>query len=66
MAGTSALIKKQRNGYTCIFVSNSSSWNGPNLPKNMSTTISNAILKVKKWPRRDLFDINAIIKENKI
>ena len=66
MAGTSALIKKQRNGYTWIFVSNSSSWNGPNLPKNMSTTISNAILKVKKWPRRDLFDINAIIKENKI
>lgn len=55
MAGTSALIKKQRNGYTWVFLSNSSSWNGPNLPKNMSVSITKALQKVKSWPKRDLF-----------
>lgn len=55
MAGTSALIKKQKDGYTWVFISNSSSWNGPNLPKRMSTAISRAISRVKEWPKRDLF-----------
>ncbi|MEG0890441.1 MAG: serine hydrolase domain-containing protein [Bacteroidales bacterium] len=55
MAGTSALIKRQKNGYTWIFISNSSSWNGPRLTKFMSTSISQALLRVNEWPKRDLF-----------
>lgn len=55
MAGTSALIKKQRDGYTWVFVSNSSSWNGPHLSKQMSASISRAVSRVKEWPKRDLF-----------
>ncbi len=57
MAGTSALIKKQKDGYTWVFISNSSSWNGPHLSKYMSTAVSRAISMVKKWPERDLFDL---------
>ena len=57
MAGTSALIKKQRDGYTWIFISNSSSWNGPYLSKRMSHSISTAISRVKEWPKQNLFDV---------
>ncbi|MFI3321137.1 MAG: serine hydrolase domain-containing protein [Rikenellaceae bacterium] len=56
MAGTSALIKKQKNGYTWVFLSNSSSWNGPYLSRYMSTSISNSLARVKEWPKRDLFE----------
>lgn len=55
MAGTSALIKRQRDGFTWVFISNSSSWNGPYLSKQMSTAISRAVSRVKEWPKRDLF-----------
>ena len=57
MAGTSALIKKQRDGYTWIFISNSSSWNAPYLSKRMSHSISTAISRVKEWPKQNLFDV---------
>ena len=57
MAGTSALIKKQRDGYTWVFISNSSSWNGPYLSKRMSHSISTAISRVKEWPKQNLFDV---------
>lgn len=57
MAGTSALVKRQKDGYTWVFISNSSSWNGPYLSKCMSTAISRAISRVKEWPKRDLFSV---------
>ncbi len=57
MAGTTALIKKQTNGYTWIFVTNSSSWNGYRLSNYISTQITKSLTKVKEWPQRDLFQI---------
>ncbi len=58
MAGTSALIKRQSNGYTWVFISNSSAWIGPNITKYISTSVTRAIARVDDWPRRDLFTIN--------
>ena len=57
MAGTSAMIKMQKDGYTWVFISNSSSWIGPNLAKQMSGTITRAIAKVKEWPKVDYFEL---------
>ncbi len=57
MAGTSAIIKVDRNGYTWVFLSNSSSWVGPRLARNMNRVISRAISRVKEWPKRDLMEL---------
>ncbi len=57
MAGTSAMIKVERNGYSWVFISNSSSWTGPKLARQMNGTISRAISRVKEWPKRDLFEL---------
>ncbi len=56
MAGTTAIIKRQRNGYTWIFVSNSSAWIGPNVTKILNSTITRSLSKIKEWPSRDLFE----------
>ena len=55
MSGTSALIKAQKDGYTWVFISNSSSWNGPGLARQMNREITQALRKVKKWPEADYF-----------
>lgn len=60
MAGTSALIKKQRDGYTWVFVSNSSSWVGHHLSNYISSQLTRSISKVKEWPARDLFEIASL------
>ncbi len=57
MSGTSALIKKQSDGYTWVFLTNSSAWIGPRLSSHISYSISQAIKGVKRWPKRDMFDI---------
>lgn len=58
MAGTSALIKVQRDGLTWVFISNSSSWNGPGLARQMNREITRAIQRVKEWPKVDYFSIS--------
>jgi len=58
MAGTSALIKVQKNGFTWVFISNSSSWNGPGLARQMNREITRAIQRVKEWPKVDYFSIS--------
>lgn len=55
MSGTSALIKAEKDGYTWVFISNSSSWNGPGLARQMNRAITQALRKVKKWPEADYF-----------
>ncbi len=55
MAGTSALIKQQSNGYTWVFISNSSAWIGPNISRHISSNITRAISRVKEWPNIDMF-----------
>ncbi len=57
MSGTSALIKRQPDGYTWVFVANSSAWIGPRLSKYISTHVSRAISRVEEWPERDLFQV---------
>ncbi len=58
MSGTSALIKAQEGGYTWVFLSNSSSWNGPGLTRQMNRDITKAILRVKEWPKVDYFSLS--------
>ena len=55
MSGTSALIKANKDGYSWVFISNSSSWNGPGLARQMNREITLALRKVKKWPETDYF-----------
>lgn len=57
MAGTSALIKAQKDGYTWVFISNSSSWTGPALSRRMGSDITRALQRVKKWPEVDYFNL---------
>ncbi len=57
MAGTSALIKVQPDGYTWVFISNSSSWNGPGLSRQMNRDITRALKRVKSWPEVDYFNL---------
>ncbi len=57
MAGTSALIKQQKNGYTWVFISNYSAWIGPRLSSYISSHITQALAKVKEWPQRDMFSL---------
>ncbi len=59
MSGTSALIKRQKDGYTWVFITNSSAWIGPYLSNHISSNISRSLSKVKKWPQRDLFSYEA-------
>ncbi|MFR9497792.1 MAG: serine hydrolase domain-containing protein [Rikenellaceae bacterium] len=59
MAGTSALIKRQKDGYTWVFISNSSAWIGHRLSNYISSHISRAISKVDEWPSQDLFAIGS-------
>lgn len=55
MSGTSAMIKAQKDGYSWVFISNSSSWNGPGLARQMNREITQSLRKVKKWPEADYF-----------
>lgn len=55
LAGTSAFIKRQNNGYTWVFLTNTSSWKGANFTHFINTEVSNAITKVDGWPERDMF-----------
>lgn len=57
MAGTSALIKRQKDGYTWVFISNSSAWISHKLSNYISSHISRAISQVEQWPERDLFAV---------
>lgn len=56
LAGTSALMKNQKDGYAWIFVTNTSSWKGSRFPRYIDATITHALATVTEWPDRDLFD----------
>ena len=55
MAGTSALMKRQANGFSWVVVINSSSWKGPRLPAYINHMMGNLEKKIKTWPKQDLF-----------
>lgn len=59
MAGTSAMIKRQPDGLTWVFISNTSSWRGSLLTHDISTLMNRICQKVGSWPDYDLFRHNA-------
>ena len=56
LAGSSVMLKRQHNGYTWVFITNTSSWSGSRFPRKIENMIRQALDKVKAWPKRDLFD----------
>jgi len=67
MAGTFAMIKKQHDGLTWIFLSNTSSWKGSHLSSYVNSLMSKIQRKIKSsWTNTDLFKyypINSLIPE---
>ncbi len=55
MAGTSAIVKRQSNGFSWVVVINSSSWKGPKLPYYVNYMMGKIEHSVKNWPKHDLF-----------
>ncbi len=55
MSGTNAFLKKENNGYSWIFVTNTSSPHGFRFNNTINNQISSLINRVEKWPERDLF-----------
>lgn len=57
LSGTSVLMKKQHNGYSWVFISNTSSWKGPKFPSYINAAITRALRAVPDWPEKDLFEL---------
>ena len=55
MAGTSALVKRQANGFSWVVIINSSSWKGPRLPTYINYMMGKIEKSIKTWPKQDLF-----------
>jgi len=55
LPGTSALVKRQSNGYSWVILSNTSNYKGPHLAIEMDRVMSHILLKVDHWPSYDLF-----------
>ncbi len=55
MAGTSAMIKRQRDGITWVFLSNTSSWKGYKLSADINRIMTKITNNVKNWTDTDLF-----------
>ena len=64
LAGSSAMLKRQSNGYTWVFITNTSSWSGSRFPNKIDAMIRTALNNVKDWPDRDLFINAAATSEN--
>ncbi|MBA4411351.1 MAG: serine hydrolase domain-containing protein [Bacteroidota bacterium] len=55
MAGTSAIMKRQSNGFSWVVVINSSSWKGPRLPAYINYMMGKIEKNLSNWPKHDLF-----------
>jgi CubicO group peptidase (beta-lactamase class C family) len=55
MAGTSAIMKRQSNGFSWVVIINSSCWKGPRLPYYVNYMMGKIEHSVKSWPKNDLF-----------
>jgi CubicO group peptidase (beta-lactamase class C family) len=53
--GTSALIKRQPDGFSWVILSNTSNYKGPRLAIEMDRVMTTVLHKVKEWPDLDLF-----------
>lgn len=57
LAGTSALMKRQADGYSWVFLTNTSSWKGSHFPTYINGAVNHAMATVTTWPERDLFEM---------
>lgn len=55
-SGTSAIMKRQSDGFSWVFLSNSSTWNGSAIYSHINTMMSKILTKVNTWPDYDLLD----------
>jgi len=55
LPGTSALVKRQSDGYSWVILSNTSTYKGPHLAIEMDRVMSRILLKVNHWPNYNLF-----------
>ncbi|MDR1274408.1 MAG: beta-lactamase family protein, partial [Odoribacteraceae bacterium] len=56
LAGTSAMMKRQADGFCWVFITNTSNWLGPQFPQKIDNMVKQAVNRVESWPERDLFD----------
>lgn len=53
------MLKRQHDGYTWVFVTNTSSWAGSRFPSKIAAMMKTAMSRVKQWPQRDLFAVES-------
>lgn len=56
MAGSVAMLKRQSNGISWVFLSNTSSWKGPKFTYEINRLMQRIFRRVKQWPDQDLFN----------
>lgn len=57
MAGSVAMLKRQNNGLSWVFLSNTSSWKGPKFTSEINRLMQRISSRVKQnWPNQDLFN----------
>lgn len=60
LAGTSALMKRQSDGYSWVFLTNTSSWKGSHFHSYIDRAVDKAMATVSEWPKRDLFEMQSM------
>lgn len=58
LSGTSVMLKRQSDGYSWVFVTNTSSWRGARFPSTINAMIRKALTTVDEWPDRDMFEFD--------
>ncbi len=61
LSGTSALLKYQRDGYSWVLITNTSSWKGARFPRHIDALFNKAMQRVLVWPDRDLFETKPVL-----
>lgn len=56
LTGTSAFVFKGNNGFSYVFITNTSTWKGPDFSRYINRMMGRAINKVENWPEEDLFN----------
>ena len=54
-AGTTAMMKRMRDGTAWVVLMNTSGWNGPELTSDIDRMMSKFLSRVREWPVDDLF-----------
>lgn len=63
LSGSSALLRRQHDGFTWVFITNTSSWSGSRFTHKISAMMKEAMRRVKRWPDRDLFTVEPSVQQ---